>query len=60
MAIVPPSWSGVAVAVTCPERTDRWWDAFTSVPTAVPACKPAAIEPTVSASTTDAPPWSRP
>jgi len=49
--------------VTTPDRAERWWVAFSSIPTAArpsPAYVMAAIEPSVSASTADAPPCSRP
>ena len=49
--------------VTTPERAERWCVALSSMPTAArpsPACAIAAIEPSVSARTADAPPCSRP
>ena len=46
-----------------PERAARWWVALMSRPTTAlpsPACRAAPIDPRLSASTTEAPPWSRP
>ena len=54
---------GVATAVTSPVRALRWWVALSSMPTGNrpgPACIAAAIEPTVSARTAEAPPCSNP
>src|SRR6476661_2839729 len=53
----------VQVPVTVPEETARWCVALTSTPSACrpgPACMPAAKEPSVSASTTWAPPCRMP
>src|SRR6476661_5406357 len=53
----------VQVPVTMPEETARWCVALTSTPSACrpgPACMPAAKEPSVSASTTWAPPCRMP
>lgn len=63
VAIVLPVCSGVHTAVTKPVRAARWCVALSSKPTAArsgPACMAAATEPSVSASTQDAPPCSRP
>ena len=58
-----PRLSGVATPVTTPERAARWCVALISRPTAIrcgPACSADPIEPRLSASTTEAPPWSSP
>lgn len=50
--------------MTTPDVAERWWVALMSTPTGIlpmpEACRPDPIEPSVSASTTDAPPWRRP
>src|SRR4029453_11260960 len=63
VARVPPRWMAVQVPVTRPSATERWCVAPTSIPTTClsgPACKDAANDPSVSASTTCAPPWRIP
>src|SRR6185437_16642381 len=64
-AIALPSRNGVATPVTMPELTPLWWDALISTPTAMlpsrrAACMAAPTEPSVSASTHEAPPCSSP
>ena len=61
--MVRPRWMAVATPVTVPEVAERWWVALISMPTdslSGWACTAEPTEPRVSASTTEAPPWSRP
>src|SRR5215470_4533069 len=58
-----PPWSRLAIPVTCPAAAARWWVALISMPTVTrsgPACSAEPSEPSVSASTHDAPPCSSP
>ena len=55
--------TGVATPVTVPAVAERWWVALMSTPTAIRsgyACSAAAVEPSDSASTHDAPPCRSP
>lgn len=63
VAKVRPPCNRVATPVTYPEVAERWWVAFSSMPTAMrsgPAWTAAPTEPSVSASTAEAPPCSSP
>ena len=70
LRVLPPAeaaglseFTGVATPVTTPPRAARWCVALMSTPTAIrpgPAWIAEPMEPSVSARTTDAPPWSRP
>src|SRR5215471_5201256 len=58
-----PPWSRLATPVTWPAAAARWWVALISMPTVIrpgPACSAEPSEPSVSASTHDAPPWRSP
>src|SRR5690606_11217320 len=61
--VLRPTCNGRAVPVTLPSRTPARWLALISMPTTpwpAPTHRPPAVLPRVSASSTDAPPCSRP
>ena len=63
VAMLRPMCAGVATPVTVPDVAERWCVALMSTPTAIrsgAAAMAEPMDPRLSASTTDAPPWSSP